>query len=165
MAATFDAATLGALRTTEEVGIRTSHQPDRAIIIWVVVTGNDVFVRSVRASKGQWYEAAATDGRATLEFADRQIPVRVLPVGDAMVIGAVSAAYLAKYAASPYAKEMVRAETLPTTLRLVPLIADCDGIRLPHHRHRSAPRAPARCTPRMARFPHPPSCPSARPAP
>jgi len=37
------------------------------------------------------------------------------------VIASVSTAYLAKYTMSPYAKEMVRAEILPTTLRLEPL--------------------------------------------
>ena len=121
MAARFDAQTLTTLRTAKEVGIRTSRHPDRAIVIWVVVVGDDVFVRSFRGPKALWYVAAATDGRATLEIGSQQIPVRVLPVADSVAIASISTAYLAKYATSPYAKEMVRAEILPTTLRLEPL--------------------------------------------
>jgi hypothetical protein len=120
MPRTFDAATLGILRITSEVGIRTNRHPDRAVIIWIVVVDDAVFVRSFRGPKGQWY-AAAADRQATLEIGDRQIPVRITPVPDPDTIEAVSQAFLAKHAASPYAKEMVRAETLSTTLRLDPL--------------------------------------------
>jgi hypothetical protein len=77
MAAKFDAQTLDLLHNAQEVGIRTSRHPDRAIIIWAVVVGDAVFVRSVRGAKAQWYVAAATDGRATLEVGGRQIPTRV----------------------------------------------------------------------------------------
>ena len=117
----FDAKTLDALRSAPEVGIRTSRHPNRAITIWSVVVGDDVFVRSVRGAKGQWYDAAATDGLATLEIGDRQIQVHALAVADDLEIARVSKAYLAKYATSPYAKQMVRADALPTTLRLEPL--------------------------------------------
>jgi hypothetical protein len=117
----FDSQTLDALRTAEEVGIRTSRHPDRAIIIWIVASGGDAFIRSVRGAKAQWYIAAATDGRAMLDLGDRQIAVRVVPVSDPEMIASASKAYLAKYATSPYAKEMIRAEVLPTTLRLEPV--------------------------------------------
>ena len=121
MTAKFDAQTLDALRTAVEVGIRTSRHPDRAIVIWAVVVGDAVFIRSFRGAKAQWYVAAATDGLASVDVGNRQIPVRVLPVADSVTIASISTAYLAKYATSPYAKEMVRAEILPTTLRLEPL--------------------------------------------
>jgi hypothetical protein len=54
----FDAKTLDALRSAQEVGIRTSRHPDRTIVIWAVVVGDDVFVRSVRGAKGQSLSAA-----------------------------------------------------------------------------------------------------------
>jgi hypothetical protein len=121
MHATFDAEMLGLLRTTEEVGIRTSRHPNRATIIWIVVVDDVVFVRSFRGPKGQWHVAATADGQATLDIGDRQIAVRVTAVTNPDSIAAVSRAFLAKYAASPYAKEMVRAEILSTTLRLDPM--------------------------------------------
>jgi hypothetical protein len=121
MAGTFDRATRDALRDAVEVAIRTSQNPDRGVVIWVVAVDDGVFARSFRRQRGRWYLAAAADGRATLECDGRRLPVRVAPVESAAVIEAVSQAYLVKYAASPYAKEMVRPEALPTTLRLDPI--------------------------------------------
>jgi hypothetical protein len=118
MAATFDPATLAILRDAVEVTIRTSASPTRAIVIWVVVVGDGVFVRSVRGAGAKWYASAAADGQATLELDDQRWPVSVTSVSDPAQIGEVSRAYLAKYATSRYAKEMVRAEILSTTLRL-----------------------------------------------
>jgi hypothetical protein len=121
MAGRFDEATLGTLGDRLEVAIRTSATPNRPAIIWIVVAGDDVFARSFRGAGAKWYAAAIADGRATLELDDRRWEVSVTPVADPMVIGKVSRAYLEKYATSPYAKEMVRSEILPTTLRLNPL--------------------------------------------
>lgn len=121
MAETFDRVTLGILRDANEVAIRTSASPERGIVIWVVVVGDFVFARSFRGPGAKWYVAAIADRRATLELGDQRWPVRVTPVADPVLIGEVSGAYLKKYAASPYAKEMVRSEILPTTLRLDPV--------------------------------------------
>lgn len=117
----FDAATLAALSTKAEIGIRTARQPDKPVIIWVVVAGDEVFIRSFQAAKGRWYRSVAADGLATLEIDEQQVPVGATAVTDPATIDRVSAAFLAKYQSSPYAKEMVRPETLPTTLRLEPL--------------------------------------------
>jgi len=121
MAARFDQTTLSMLRDADEVAIRTSANPDRPVIIWIVVVGDAVFARSFRGAGAKWYTASIGDGRATLELDDGRWPVGVTPVTEPAVIGQVSQAYLQKYAASPYAKEMVRSEVLPTTLRLDPL--------------------------------------------
>jgi hypothetical protein len=121
MAETFEPAPVGLLRDAVEVAIRTSANPERGTVIWVVVVGDGVFVRSFRGPGAKWYVAATADGRATLELDDRRWPVRVTPVADPAVIGKVSQAYLAKYTTSPYAKEMVRPEILPTTLHLDPV--------------------------------------------
>ncbi len=39
----------------QEVGIRTEKHPNAAVAIWVVVADEEVFVRSVRGTKGRWY--------------------------------------------------------------------------------------------------------------
>jgi hypothetical protein len=121
MADPFDPTTLNALRDADEVAIRTSANPQRAIVIWAVAVDAGVYARSFRGPGAKWYAAAIADGRATLELDGRAWPVGVTPVTDAATIGQVSQAYLAKYATSPYAKDMVRAEILPTTVRLDPL--------------------------------------------
>ena len=59
---------------------------------------------------------------AALHVGDRRSPVRAVPVTDEPTVGAVSEAYRRKYGrtAPGSTRAMVRAETLPTTLRLEP---------------------------------------------
>jgi hypothetical protein len=118
--AKFDADTLRELRDLQEVAIRTERHPNSAVVIWVVVADDEVFVRSVRGSKGRWYRDLAKGGSATLEFAGRRLEVWALPATDTASITRASREYLRKYQPGPYAQAMVRAEVLPTTLRLEP---------------------------------------------
>ena len=118
--AEFDADTLRELRNLRELAIRTEKHRESAVVIWVVVADDQVFVRSVRGSKGRWYRDLAAGGTATLEFAGRRLAVQALPVSDAGAIARASREYLQKYQPSPYAQSMVRAGVLPTTLRLEP---------------------------------------------
>jgi hypothetical protein len=120
MTDTFDAATLALLHAAKEVRIRTEGSKGRGVIIWIVVADDAVFVRSVRGPAGKWFVAAAADGRATVVIGERALPVHIAHVSDQATIEAVSQAFLSKYATSPYAQAMVRAEVLPTTLRLEP---------------------------------------------
>ena len=116
----FEPDTLRELRDTHEVAIRTEKHPNSAVVIWVVVADDEIFVRSVRGSKGRWYRDLAAGGSATLEFAGRRVEVQALPVSDVDPITRASREYLRKYQPSPYAQSMVRAEVLATTLRLEP---------------------------------------------
>jgi hypothetical protein len=119
--AKFDGATLRELRDVQEVAIRTDKHPKSAVVIWVVVADDEVFVRSWRGAKGRWYRDLATGGPATLEFAGgRKLAVQALPAGDDDAVIRVSREFLRKYQRSSHAAEMVRPETLPTTLRLEP---------------------------------------------
>ena len=68
--AKFDANTLRDLRDLREVTIRTEQHPESAVVIWVVVADDEVFVRSVQGNKGRWYRDLATGGSATLEVFD-----------------------------------------------------------------------------------------------
>ncbi|HET7879369.1 MAG TPA: DUF2255 family protein [Acetobacteraceae bacterium] len=118
MPGTFDDAALALLRDAKEVRIRTSRSKRAGVIIWVVVADDGVFVRSVQGPAGKWYTTVAADGRATLVLDAYELPVRAVAVADQATIDAVSQAFLSKYGTSPYAQAMVRAEVLPTTLRL-----------------------------------------------
>jgi len=62
----FDVDTLRDLHDLQEVVIRTEKHPKSAIVIWVAVTDNEVFVRSWLGAKGRWYKDLAAGGNATL---------------------------------------------------------------------------------------------------
>ena len=117
---TFDTKTLRALHDVPEPLIRTVKHPGSAVVIWVVVDDGEVFVRSWLGARGRWYKDLAAGGPATLEFAGRQLPVQAIPAGDDASVSRASGAILRKYQNSSHAQEMVRAEILPTTLRLEP---------------------------------------------
>jgi hypothetical protein len=116
----FDAKTLRELQEVQEPRIRTDRHPRSAKVIWVMVDGNDVFVRSWLGARGRWYKDLAAGGTATLEFAGRRLAVRAIPAGDDASVARASREILQKYRQSSHAQEMVRAEILPTTLRLEP---------------------------------------------
>jgi hypothetical protein len=118
--ATFDAPTLRALRAVQEVDIRTEKHPRTAVTIWIVVAGEEAYIRSVRGPAGRWYRDLAVGGAASLEFSGNRLAVQAVPVQDAGAIERASAEFLAKYRTSPYAPAMVKAEVLSTTLRLEP---------------------------------------------
>jgi len=123
----FDPETLQLLDGTEEVRIETrrnENAPVHRTIIWVVTVNGRVFVRSVRGERGRWYREVSANPSAALHVGGRRIPVRAVPVTDEPTIEAVSEAYWSKYGrTSPGpTRAMLRPETLPTTLRLEPLL-------------------------------------------
>jgi hypothetical protein len=103
-----------------EVAIRTEKHPNSAVVIWVVVADDEVFVRSVRGTKGRWHRDLAAGGPATLEFAGRWLAVQTIPESDPAAVARASCEYLGKYQPSPYAQAIVKSEVLLTTPRLKP---------------------------------------------
>src|SRR5262245_10706619 len=93
----FDTDTLRALREVDEVKIRTGKHPKSAVVIWVVVADDDVFVRSFRGSKGRWYRDLAAGGPATLEFAGQRLAVQAIPANEPEAIDRTSRQFLRKY--------------------------------------------------------------------
>ena len=118
--ATFDQETLRKLHDRKEVAIRTTKHPGSAVTIWVVVSSTDVFIRSVRGTKGRWYRDLANGGPATLEFDNKKLAVQAVPATDAGSIERANQEFLSKYRSSPYSASIVRPEVLETTLRLDP---------------------------------------------
>ena len=118
--AKFDANTLRELRDLPEVVIRTEKHPETGVTIWVVVADDEVFVRSWRGAEGRWYRDLAAGGPATLEYAGRRLAVQASPADDQDAVARVSREFLRKYQRNNHAQEMVRSETLPTTLRIEP---------------------------------------------
>jgi hypothetical protein len=116
----FDGGTLRELRDVGEVAIRTEKHSDSAVVIWVVVADDEVFVRSWLGTKGRWYRDLAAGGPAALEFGARRLAVEAVPERDPGAIDRASREFLRKYQTSSHAQEMVRSKILPTTLRLEP---------------------------------------------
>src|SRR5262249_54353100 len=112
------ADTLRELHDLREVAIRTEKHPDTAVVIWVVVADDEVFLRSVTGAKGRWYRDLAAGGPATLEFAGRRLARQATRVTAPAAVARAGREYLGKSQPSPYAQAMVRPEVLPTTLRL-----------------------------------------------
>jgi hypothetical protein len=116
----FDADTLNQLRELQEVHIRTEKHPESAIVIWLAVVDNDIFVRSWLGAKGRWYKDLAAGGPATLEFAGRRLAVRAVPANDLDSVTGTSREILRKYQRSSHAQGMVREDIAPSTMRLEP---------------------------------------------
>lgn len=118
----FPAADLALLAETVEVEIET-RAADGTIhrtIIWVVVDGTDVFIRSYVGAQARWYREALADPSVALHAAGRRIACRAIPAPDDDAVTRTSAGFERKYASEVETPDMVRPEVLPTTLRLVP---------------------------------------------
>jgi hypothetical protein len=121
----FDPDTLNLLDETEEAYIATSRDadaPEHRTIVWAVVVGSEVFVRSVLGRKGRWYQRISAHPEGALLVGDTRIPVRAAPATDDETVDAVSEAFRSKYEDAwpgPTAG-IVRSEVLPTTLKLSP---------------------------------------------
>lgn len=119
----FDAGVLRTLAQEREVDIETL-RPDgstRQTTIWIMVDGDDVFVRSWKGDRGYWYQAATEpDARAVLIVDGRRIPVSVHDATDEQSVERASRQLSTKYAGDPSLPGMLRAEVRGTTLRLEP---------------------------------------------
>lgn len=114
-----DLALLGA---AEEVEIETGlpDGPRHRTIIWIVVDGSDVFVRSVRGPGGRWYREVVANADVGLHLDGRRLAARAIPAGDPGSIARTSSALKTKYARDPALAAMLRPNTLDTTIRLEP---------------------------------------------
>ena len=120
----FDADTRNRLAQTQEIQIETRGAGAGAsahrTTIWVVVAGDDTYIRSVRGSAGRWHQEIKANPIATVHINGQRIPVRAVPATDDATIARVSDEYRRKYRNDSSLPSMVRDEILLTTLRLEP---------------------------------------------
>ena len=106
---------------TKEVRIETfSTRGATETIIWIVVVGDDVYVRSVQGEKGHWYQRALSNPLVAILVDGERIEFRAVPVDDPDVFEAVSSALRDKYSPGGSLDRMTRDDVLDTTLRLDP---------------------------------------------
>jgi hypothetical protein len=118
---TFPAATRALLDRTNEVDVETS-SPSGArhrVPIWVVVDGEDVFVRSYRGPRGRWYREIRERPGALIVGSER-IPVRAVLADDETSKRRTSTALRRKYRKGTSLDSMLVPAVLDTTLRLEP---------------------------------------------
>lgn len=118
----FEPDELALLADTAEIEIETAPQdgPRHRTIIWVVVDGQDAFVRSVNGATARWYREAVADPAVTIHADGRQIPARATAATDPESVRRTSTALAAKYAKVPGLRPMLKPDIFDTTLRLDP---------------------------------------------
>ncbi|MGR6919208.1 DUF2255 family protein [[Actinomadura] parvosata] len=116
---------LDRIGTADELRItpdRPDGTPGKAVPIWVVRDGDDLYIRSYRGQNGAWYRAARATGHGRISAAGLDITVTLTPVADAAANDRLDAAYLAKYGryGDAYTGPMTAAPARATTLRIGP---------------------------------------------
>ena len=90
---------LTTIGTADEIHIapdRSDHTPGRAVPIWVVRVGDDLYVRSYRGPSGSWYRRARRNGSGRISVGGVDHSVR-FTAADPTVRTQVDEAYRAKY--------------------------------------------------------------------
>ena len=119
----FPAIVLEAFRAKHEVEVETTSVAGEVhrVIIWIVVTGDVPYVRSVRGAKGRWFRELMRRGDGAIHIGPRRIPMRAKRVTDPAENARVSEAIEQKYVQPVESvRAMVRDEVLATTARLEP---------------------------------------------
>ena len=118
----FEPGDLALLADTEEIQIETASADGSAhrTIIWVMVDGDDAFIRSVRGRDARWFREATADGHVVVHAAGRALPATVEPAADADSIRRTDEALTRKYTGIEGYPEMLEPAIADTTLRLTP---------------------------------------------
>ena len=118
----FDRETLELLAGTKEVRIETSRPggPVHSAIIWVVVDGQDVFIRSWLGEGGRWYREVRVNPQVAILAGERRIAATAISATDVDSVQRCSAGFQAKYPKSKSTPMMLADDILGTTLRLDP---------------------------------------------
>jgi hypothetical protein len=94
--------------------------PAHRVVIWIVVDGEDAFIRSYRGPGARWYREALANPAVALHVDGRRLTATAIPATDPDSIERTSAGLRQKYAGDRGLSGMVSPENLPTTLRLEP---------------------------------------------
>jgi hypothetical protein len=117
----FPKATLALLDRSGEVDVETRSPkgPTHSVPIWIVVDGDDVFIRAVRGPTSRWYRELVA-GPGALVVNRQRIPVRAIAAADSDSVKRASDGYRRKYRKGGSLDSMLVRSVLPTTLRLEP---------------------------------------------
>ena len=118
---TFPKATVALLDRSDEVDIETRSPKGtmHSVPIWIVVDGEDVFIRTYRGPTSRWYRELLT-GAGAVVVKGQRIPVRAIAAADGVSVKRASDAYRKKYRKGSSLDSMLVPSVLPTTIRLEP---------------------------------------------
>lgn len=113
---------LALLAESEEIEIETARPggPPHRTIIWIVVDGEDAFIRSVKGSNARWYREAVADPSVTIHAGTRALQARTVAAPDPDSVARVNDALERKYTGITGLREMLVPDTFETTLRVEP---------------------------------------------
>ena len=117
----FPKATVALLDRSDEVDIETRSPKGttHSVPIWVVVEGEDVFIRTYRGPTSRWYRELIA-GPGALVVKGKRIPVHAIAAADSASVKRASDGYRKKYRKGSSLDSMLVPSVLPTTLRLEP---------------------------------------------
>jgi hypothetical protein len=123
--ATLPPDVLARLDKVREIEIETTRKSGehRRTIIWIVVDGDDVFVRSEYGNDGWWYRDITQRPSAVIQPRDGggdPVPVRAVHTTDKESIDRCSAAIRRKYRPGGSVDLMTTSPALESTVRLEP---------------------------------------------
>jgi len=118
----FEPDELDRLAETEEIEIETALPggPAHRTIIWVVVDGDDAFIRSYKGADARWYREAVANPEVTIHAEGFALRARAVAAVDPASIRRTNDALASKYAGFEGTPGMLSPEVFDTTLRLTP---------------------------------------------
>ncbi len=112
---------IGAAEEVQIAPLRRDGTPRKAVTVWVVRHGDDLYVRSVRGRSGDWFRGTQERHEGRIRAGGVQQDVTFVD-GDHDIDDEVDAAYRAKYRryAGSILNSVLTPEARSTTIKLVP---------------------------------------------
>jgi len=117
----FGSEDLERLAAAQEVDIETlaPDGPAHRATIWVIVDGDEAFIRSYRGPDARWYREALANPAVAIHVAGQRLAATAIGATDPDSIERVSAGFRAKYRPGESTTAMAT-QYLDTTLRIEP---------------------------------------------
>jgi hypothetical protein len=117
-----DRRRIGAADEVDITTVKGDGSPRRYVPIWIVLVGDDLYVRSWRGHEGAWFRHARRELEGRIRIGDDERAVRFEVPEDSVHAG-IDDAYRSKYGryGNAYVGPMVGPDAKGATLRLLPL--------------------------------------------
>lgn len=121
---TWTSKDLNQIGSAEELQITTRRKDGtlrKAVTIWVVSVGDELFVRSYTGRRGAWYRATQINQKGSIRAGGVEKEVTFIAERDSDLNDQIDSAYRRKYGRYPqYVPPMLTTEVRSTTIKLVP---------------------------------------------
>jgi hypothetical protein len=113
---------IGTAEELEIASVRRAGTLSKPVAIWVVRTGDDLYVRSYKGGAGAWFRAAQARHEGQILAGGVEKDVTFVEETDPGINAEIDTEYRTKYSAysASYVNPMVAAEARATTMKLVP---------------------------------------------